>query len=96
MKIDGNYENITFKDGVYFTQKLKQAPQLEVLVLPKMELNSLDFTKDLKQLTYLDVRENYITDIEPLTQLPNLVDVNLFNNPVTNIDILNNKINVMR
>jgi internalin A len=95
MKIDGNYENITFKDGVYFTQKLKQAPQLEVLVLPKMELNSLDFTKDLKQLTYLDVRENYITDIEPLTQLPNLVDVNLFNNPVTNIDILN-KINVMR
>jgi Leucine-rich repeat (LRR) protein len=61
-----------------------------------MELNSLDFTKDLKQLTYLDVRENYITDIEPLTQLPNLVDVNLFNNPVTNIDILNNKINVMR
>jgi internalin A len=96
MKIDGNYENITFKDGVYFTQKLKQAPQLEVLVLPKMELNSLDFTKDLKQLTYLDVRENYITDIEPLTQLPNLVDVNLFNNPATNIDILNNKINVMR
>ena len=96
MKIDDNYENITFKDGLYFTQKLKQAPQLEVLVLPKMELNSLDFTKDLKQLTYLDVRENYITDIEPLTQLPNLVDVNLFNNPVANIDILNNKINVMR
>lgn len=96
MKIDDNYENITFKDGLYFTQKLKQAPQLEVLILPKMELNSLDFTKDLKQLTYLDVRENYITDIEPLTQLPNLVDVNLFNNPVANIDILNNKINVMR
>ncbi|MGF2054337.1 leucine-rich repeat domain-containing protein [Vagococcus fluvialis] len=96
MKIDDDYENITFKDGLYFTQKLKQAPQLEVLVLPKMELNSLDFTKDLKQLTYLDVRENYITDIEPLTQLPNLVDVNLFNNPVANIDILNNKINVMR
>ncbi|MBO0443348.1 hypothetical protein [Vagococcus fluvialis] len=96
MKIDDNYENITFKDGLYFTQKLKQAPQLEVLVLPKMELNSLDFTKDLKQLTYLDDRENYITDIEPLTQLPNLVDVNLFNNPVANIDILNNKINVMK
>lgn len=96
MKIDDDYENITFKDGLYFTQKLKQAPQLEVLVLPKMELNSLDFTKDLKELTYLDVRENYITDIEPLTQLPNLVDVNLFNNPVANIDILNNKINVMR
>ncbi|MEQ7220442.1 hypothetical protein ABQD56_04855 [Vagococcus fluvialis] len=96
MKIDDDYENITFKDGLYFTQKLKQAPQLEVLVLPKMELNSLDFTKDLKQLTYLDDRENYITDIEPLTQLPNLVDVNLFNNPVANIDILNNKINVMR
>ncbi|UDM73127.1 leucine-rich repeat domain-containing protein [Vagococcus fluvialis] len=52
----------------------------------------------MQQLTYLDVRENYITDIEPLTQLPNLVDVNLFNNPVANanIDILNNKINVMR
>lgn len=98
MKIDDDYENITFKDGLYFTQKLKQAPQLEVLVLPKMELNSFDFTKDLKQLTYLDDRENYITDIEPLTQLPNLVDVNLFNNPVANanIDILNNKINVMR
>lgn len=96
IKVDDNYENITFKDGLYFTQKLKLAPQLEVLVLPKMELNSLDFTKDLKQLTYLDVRENYITDIEPLTQLPNLVDVNLFNNPVANIDILNNKINVMR
>ncbi|NKC68335.1 leucine-rich repeat domain-containing protein [Vagococcus fluvialis] len=96
MKIDDDYENITFKDGLYFTQKLKQAPQLEVLVLPKMELNSLDFTKDLKQLTYLDVRENYITDIEPLTQLPNLVDVNLFNNPVANIDILNNKINAMK
>ncbi|MCM2137779.1 leucine-rich repeat domain-containing protein [Vagococcus fluvialis] len=96
MKIDGNYENITFKDGLYFTQKLKQAPQLEVLVLPKMELNSLDFTKNLKQLTYLDVSENYITNVEPLTQLPNLVDVNLFNNPVANIDILNNKINVMR
>lgn len=96
MKIDDDYENITFKDGLYFTQKLKQAPQLEVLVLPKMELNSLDFTKDLKQLTYLDVRENYITDIEPLTQLPNLVDVNLFNNPVANIEILNNKINAMK
>lgn len=96
MKIDGNYENITFKDGLYFTQKLKQAPQLEVLVLPKMELNSLYFTKDLKQLTYLDVSENYITNVELLTQLPNLVDVNLFNNPVANIDILNNKINVMR
>ncbi len=96
MKIDGNYENITFKDGLYFTQKLKQAPQLEVLVLPKMELNSLYFTKDLKQLTYLDVSENYLTNVEPLTQLPNLVDVNLFNNPVANIEILNNKINVMR
>lgn len=96
MKIDDDYENITFKDGLYFTQKLKQAPQLEVLVLPKIELNSLDFTKDLKQLTYLDVRENYITDIEPLTQLPNLVDVNLFNNPVANIEILNNKINAMK
>lgn len=96
MKIDGNYENITFKDGLYFTQKLKQAPQLEVLVLPKMELNSLNFTKDLKQLTYLDVSENYISNVEPLTQLPNLVDINLFNNPFANIEILNNKINAMK
>lgn len=69
-------------------EALGDATNLTELYLPSCKLSSLEFARSLNQLKLLDVQDNYISDVGPLTQLPQLQEVNLTKNPITNQDLL--------
>lgn len=93
------------KDGTAYTREdtgldvlaesLTNAPRLTQLQLPECKLRSLEFARSLNQLKLLDVQDNYITDVSPLSQLSQLQEVNLAKNPVTNQEILSDHLYIV-
>lgn len=61
-------------------------PNLSWLYAPKQELDSLEFAKNLTQLTWLDVRDNYIVSLSPLTGLGQFRVLLCEDNPIQNTD----------
>lgn len=49
----------------------------------------------MKQLVYLNVRDNIISDIRVLTEMTNLMSVDIYGNPVTNATLLRNHTNII-
>lgn len=61
-------------------------PNLTQLYAPLQNLENLNFTSNLPGLVLLDVENNYITDLSPLTGLEQLIVLICGNNPVKNTD----------
>lgn len=61
-------------------------PNLTDLYVPEQELDNLAFTENLSSLMVLDVTDNYITDLSPLTKLNSLMAVLCKGNPVQSTD----------
>ncbi len=59
-------------------------PNLETLYVPGHELEDVSFLADMQELYYLDVADNYITDLSPLAGLPGLEVVVCEDNPLHN------------
>ncbi len=59
-------------------------PNLQVLYVPGQELEDVSFLADMEQLYYLDVSDNYITDLSPLGGLSELRIVVCKDNPLHN------------
>lgn len=59
-------------------------PNLNVLYLPGHDLEDISFLSDKKMLYYLDVSDNYITDLSPLSAIPGLQVVVCEKNPLHN------------
>ncbi len=61
-------------------------PNLNWLYAPKQELDNLEFAKNLTQLTWLDIQDNYIVSLEPLIGLGQLRVLLCEDNPIQNTD----------
>lgn len=61
-------------------------PNLGWLYVPDQELDSLDFAVSLNQLVWLDITNNYVTDLTPLTGLEQLVVLLCEDNPIRSKD----------
>lgn len=61
-------------------------PELKWLYLPDQNLDNLDFAADLGQLVWLDITNNYVTDLTPLTGLDQLVVLLCEDNPIRSKD----------
>lgn len=61
-------------------------PALTQLYVPRQNLDNLDFVSELPALTLLDVEDNYITDLSPLTGLEQLVVLICGDNPIESTD----------
>lgn len=57
-------------------------PNLRWLYVPAQDLENLNFTDHLTQLAWLDMRDNYITDLTPLTKLETLTVLLCEDNPI--------------
>ena len=84
-----NYDNELPMQGV-LDVLTTHTPNLTDLYVPEQELDNLDFTENLPMLMVLDVTDNYITDLSPLTKLDMLIAVLCEDNPVQNTDGLEN------
>ena len=69
---------------------------LESLSAPSLQLESLDFAKDMKKLQFLDMQGNYITDVTPLTNLPELKLLTCYDNIISNITLLPETVYVLK
>jgi len=69
---------------------LKEAVNLETLVLSDARLDSLSFLPSLEKLTSLDISGNEIDDITALSQLPNLKKLRLSSAKVSELESIFN------
>lgn len=81
----GNYDTELSMQEVLDTLALYM-PNLRELYVPDHELDDLDFASNFSQLLLLDVTNNYITDLSPLTNLEHLTVLLCENNPIRNTD----------
>lgn len=81
----GNYDTELSMQEVLDTLALYM-PNLRELYVPDHELDDLDFASNFSQLLLLDVTNNYITDLSPLTNLEHLTVLLYENNPIRNTD----------
>ncbi|MCM1188034.1 MAG: hypothetical protein NC541_01905 [bacterium] len=65
-------------------------PNLEWLYVPRHELDNLNFAEKLPQLVWLDISDNYITDLTPLIGLENLSVLLCEDNPIRSTEGLEN------
>lgn len=73
------YDDVVLDEHLDFLEKF---PNLEELYLDSNELTNLEFTRNLKKLSRLSVKDNYITDLSPLVQAEYLTYLNISENPV--------------
>ncbi len=85
LKEDGSWDysagNTQIKLGGY-TEFFEHMPNLTALTVPGQELQNVDFAKNMTQLTYLNITDNYVTDLSPLAGLEQLKVIVCGNNPV--------------
>ena len=91
---DGSYNYggttmLSLDENTYFFDAF---PKLQVLYTPGQELGSLDFVSKMPYLFYLDISDNYISDLSALTELSGLEMVICTDNPVKNTDGLDDVI----
>ena len=61
--------------------KIGEFSRLSFLRINRSKLKNMDFISNLKSLSSLDLRNNFITDLSPLENL-NIYSADLSNNPV--------------
>ena len=70
-------------------------PNLESLSLADNELTQVEFGSSLGNLRILDISENYVTDIRPLAGAPSLRTLILTGDPVDNLRVLDERVQVV-
>ena len=61
---------------------------LEELYLPEIKLESAEFLSRLQKLRVLDISENYINDVGPVANLPNIEVLYYGGNPISNLALM--------
>ena len=88
-----NYDSVNLADHMDF---LINFPNLEILNLSGNKLADLTAVQSLMQLRELNIEENFITDLKPLTGLTILETLYVKGNPVENYQILSDKVNIIK
>lgn len=74
------------------TDMFRYYPNLEELYLSSAELEDISFAADLQRLMFLDITDNYVTNLSPLSDLPALQTVMCAVNPISNDGGLGSKV----
>lgn len=95
LKEDGSWDytagNTEIKLGDHM-EFFDHMPKLMVLKVPGQGIKSVVFAEELPQLTYLDITNNYVTDLSPLAKLGQLKVIVCGSNPVNDRTGLKNVI----
>ena len=82
---DGTWDYQANNTRVYLgecTEFFEHMPNLTLLHIPSQELQDVKFAEKLTQLIYLDITNNYVTDLTPLAGLEQLRVVACDHNPI--------------
>lgn len=88
----GEWEAVELNDHTDF---LKKFPKLEELYLGDDGLTDLTFVRGMSSLEILDISENYITELDPLAELPSLQKVICTGCPVENENVLKDSVMII-
>lgn len=78
-----NENNINLGEHIEIFTKY---PNLTELSLSENMINDIGFAQGLKELRVLDITDNYVTDLSPLSELENVEVVLCYENPITSKD----------
>ena len=59
-------------------------------------LTDISFVSSLPNLEYLDIKDNYVTDITPLEGLGRLSTLHCAGNPVGNLRVLSSDVTILQ
>lgn len=82
---DGTWDYAADNTRIYLSERMEifeHMPNLTVLHIPSQELQDVKFAEKLTQLIYLDITNNYVTDLTPLAGLEHLRVVACDYNPI--------------
>lgn len=79
---------LTINKALKNTKIFSECTNLQVLSLQKCKLTYLNFPKTLKNLIFIDLRENEIIELDGLVNLKNLITIRLEGNYISDLDQL--------
>lgn len=88
-----DWDDVSFTDHLSFFEKLKGLKELSIR---ENQLTDLNFASSLTALQTIDFSDNYVTDLSPLSGLKALTFINCGENPISNYEILNESVVIMR
>lgn len=88
-----DWDSVSFAENLAFLEKFKGLKELSIR---ENELTEIGFAAALGALQKIDFSDNYVTDLSPLSGLKDLSQVNCSKNPVSNADMLGDKVIVIR
>lgn len=87
-----DWDDVSFTENIAFLEKFKGLKELSI---KENELTEIGFAAALEALQKIDFSDNYVTDISPLSGLKNLSQVICTENPVSNTEMLGEKVIVI-
>ena len=98
VKTQGGMTDLWYDDVALdnYTRFLAKYPGLGQLYLDGNQLTNIQFASDLKNLTHLGIRNNYVTDLSPLDQAENLKVLDIRENPNSGTVESDGKVEILR
>jgi Leucine-rich repeat (LRR) protein/DNA-directed RNA polymerase subunit RPC12/RpoP len=98
VKTQGGMTDLWYDDVALdnYTRFLAKYPGLGQLYLDGNQLTNIQFASDLKNLTHLGIRNNYVTDLSPLDQAENLKVLDIRENPISGTVESDGKVEILR
>lgn len=87
-----DYDEVLLDEHMDFVRKF---PGLKELYVGGNTLTDLSFAEDLQALEILDIADNYITELRPLSALPSLRKVICPGNPLKNEKVLKDSVQII-
>ncbi len=89
-----NLNTLIIRDAISLSDyaPISSLSRLDFLSMEGCKLQEVSWITPLKNLTYVSLRDNQISDVSPLAQLPLLTNLDVTGNPVTNYGNLDRSI----
>lgn len=94
----GGFTNVWFDDVVLAEHLdfLHKFPNVEELYLDSNSLTDISFVTGLPMLSRLSIKDNYVTELSPLAQSKHLTYLNVVDNPLSTVETMGERVEIIQ